>query len=268
MSEPLERIVALGDGELTHLTQWGTTGPALVCVHGITSGRMTWRRFAEHFAARYRVFAYDQRGHGDSAHIHGPMTLERSLRDLDAVRTVIGDPLHALVGHSWGGAVVLRGGRADRIERVIAIDPMIHVSPGTWFAEFVEELREPFALAPAEREPAIREFYKRLPAIEIEGKVHAMRSMSVAAIVALGTENGVDGGRWDLRPDVMAYPKPLWLAIAGVESVVSAADLAFVRERGGPQVRIDVFAGEGHSLQRTAFEHFAARADEFLTSAG
>lgn len=260
MSGVVERLVALGDGELTNLTQWGDAGPVLLCVHGITSGRFTWQRFAEHFANRYRVFAYDQRGHGDSAHVHGPMTLERSLRDLDAVRAAIGDPVHALVGHSWGGAVVVRGGLARGIERVIAIDPMIHVMPGTWFTEFVDDLRAPFAVAPDDRAPVIRDFYAKLHPVEIAGKVHAMRSMSIDPIIALGAVNGVEDGRWDLRPDLVDYPKPLWLAVAGVESVMSADDLAFVRERGGPNVTVDVFAGQGHSLQRTAFEDFVARA--------
>jgi pimeloyl-ACP methyl ester carboxylesterase len=259
-----DRVIQLDDGARTHLTQWGDSGPILLCVHGITSSRMTWWRFAEHFAGSYRVFAYDQRGHGDSANVHGPMTLERSLRDLAEVTAAIGEPIHALIGHSWGGAVVIRGGRETAYERVIAIDPMVKVIPGTWFTEFVDDLREPFSIAPAEREPVIRAFYKTLPPIEIEGKVHAMRTMSIDPIISLGEVNGVEKGRWDLRHDLADYPKPLKLDVAGVDGVMSADDLAFARDHGGPNVTIDVFEGEGHSLQRTAFEKFAEKAAAFL----
>jgi len=43
--------VALGDGKSTRADQWGESGPVLLCVHGITSSRRSWERFAQHFAA-------------------------------------------------------------------------------------------------------------------------------------------------------------------------------------------------------------------------
>lgn len=265
MKPSVHRIVDLGDGTSTHLTGWGEAGPVLVGIHGITSSRMTWVRFAQHFAASYRVFAYDQRGHGDSATIAGPMTLERSLRDLEAVMTAIGEPARALIGHSWGGAVAILGGRRVDCERVVAIDPMIHQAPGTWYADFVDELRVVLATPSKERERVVREHYSALPPIEIDGKVHAMRSMTIEPIVALGDENRVDEGKWDLRPQLVDYPKPLLLAVADPEeSIVAGEDLVFVRLRGGPNVRVEIFAGEGHSLQRTAFEKFAALVEAFL----
>ena len=64
-----------------------------------------------------------------------------------------------------------------------------------------------------------------------------------------------------------AYPKPLLLLLADpADSVVFPADAAFVREHGGPNVSIEVFEGEGHTLHRTAFERFAASVKAFLTS--
>jgi pimeloyl-ACP methyl ester carboxylesterase len=84
----------------------------------------------------------------------------------------------------------------------------------------------------------------------------------------LGAENGADAGKWDLREVVRAYPKPLLLLLADQsDSVVSPEDVAFVREHGGANVTIEVFAGEGHALHRTAFERFAGSVGAFLTSA-
>jgi pimeloyl-ACP methyl ester carboxylesterase len=260
------RPIALGDGAVTQLEVWGEGRPILLCVHGITSSRRSWLRTARYFAADFRVAAYDQRGHGDSAAVAGPMTLERSLQDLAAVAAALDGPIRGLIGHSWGGAVAVLGGRRIAAERMIAIDPMLHQAPRTWAADFVDDVRDILAIEPpAEREAQIRRTFAGLPPIEIDAKVHAMRSMRIDAIVALGAENGVDAGRWDLREAIRDYPKPLFMPLADPsDSVVSPADLAFVREHGGPNVQIEVFTGEGHTLQRTAFDKFAAASAAFL----
>ena len=142
MITSLERRVHFDDGKATKLDEWGESGPVIVCVHGISSSRKSWERLAQHLGASYRIFAYDQRGHGDSAKVTGPMTLERSVRDLEAVIATIDAPIHALIGHSWGGAVVLLGGRRVETTRVVAIDPMIRVMPGTFTGDYVTGLRD------------------------------------------------------------------------------------------------------------------------------
>ncbi len=260
-----EQRVRFDDGASTILDAWGESGPVIVCVHGISSSRKSWERFAQHAGASYRIFAYDQRGHGDSARVTGPMTLERSYADLAAVIETIGEPVHALIGHSWGGAVVLGGGRRVAAARVVAIDPMIRQLPNMWATDFVDDLRPTLALPPDQREAAIRELYADLPPVEIEAKVHAMREMSIEPIVALGAQNHADSGDWDLRETVLGYPKPLLLLLADPgESVVQLEDVDLIERDGGPNIRVETFAGEGHSLQRTAFDRFAVMTGEFL----
>jgi pimeloyl-ACP methyl ester carboxylesterase len=259
------RQVELGDGAVTAVEQWGETGPFLLCVHGITSSRASWRRTAEYFSAKYRVIAYDQRGHGDSAVVAGPMTLERSVSDLGAVAATLHGPIRGLIGHSWGGAVAILGGRRIACERVIAIDPMVHQAPGVWTVDFVDDVRDVLAVPRPERIVAIREMFAALPPVEIAAKVHAMQSMRIETIEALGAENAADEGKWDLRETVRDYPKPLLMLLADpTDSVVFPDDVAYVRANGGPNVAIEVFAGEGHTLQRTAFERFAVTSERFL----
>jgi pimeloyl-ACP methyl ester carboxylesterase len=261
------RTIDLGDGDVTTLEQWGESGPAVLCVHGIASSRKSWVRTAEALAGSYRVFAYDQRGHGDSARIGGPMTHEQSLLDLTAVASAISGGVYALIGHSWGGAIVIKGGRRLDVTRVLAIDPMIRQAKGAWAADFVDDLVPLFAVPPVEREAPIRAMFAGSPAIEIDAKVHAMQHMTIDPIVALGADNDADAGKWDLRDDVRAYPKSLLLLLADPSgSVVFPDDVAFVREYGGANVTIDVFEGEGHTLHRSAFERFAGAADAFLRS--
>jgi len=259
------RTIDLGDGDSTTLEQWGDRGPALLCVHGITSSRKSWARTAEALAGEVRVFAYDQRGHGDSAAIVGPMTHAQSVRDLLAVERAIDGGAHALLGHSWGGTIVLRAGRESACRGVMAIDPLIRAERGAWQAEFVDDLVAVLGEPPETRERAIREMFAGLPPLEIDAKVHAMRRMTIEAIVALGSENGADDGEWDLREVVRAYPKPLLLMLADpAQSVVVPQDVEFVRANGGAEVTVDVFAGEGHTLHRTAFERYAGAVAQFM----
>jgi len=255
--------VALGDGHETIVESWGTRGPVVLCVHGITSSRRSWTRLGERLAATHRVFAYDQRGHGDSADVAGPMTLERSVADLEAVAATLPGSVHVLVGHSWGGAVALLGGRTLEPARVVVVDPMVRVMPSTFEREYVDDMRDLFAYDPAAREPAIRDMYAGLDATDVDAKLHAMTDMSIATLEHLGRENDVDGGRWNLYDRIAHYPVPLLVCVAGVESVLSSDDRDVLRERGGPNVTIRVFENEGHNLHRSAFEAFASALESF-----
>ena len=62
------------------------------------------------------------------------MTLERSVEDLADVVASLGELVHAVLGHSWDGAVVVAGGRRLDVARVVASDPMLRVHPGVWCA--------------------------------------------------------------------------------------------------------------------------------------
>lgn len=246
------------------MEQWGERGPLVVGVHGLGSSRRGWARIGERLAERYRVVAYDQRGHGDSD-VKGPMAFERSVADLAEVVTSLGEPVHALIGHSWGGAVVVAGGRRLEVARVVAIDPMLRVAPGVWSAQTLPEYRRQVAQPLEEREASIRRSFAALPEIEIVSKLHATRRLTIEPVEALGAENDIDGGGWDLRELVAAYPKPLLLALADPKrSVVPDDERDAFRLGGGEHVRVEVFPGASHSLQRDAFDRVMPVVEEFL----
>jgi pimeloyl-ACP methyl ester carboxylesterase len=263
-----EHRLALADGAETTVQQWGTRGPIVVAVHGLGSSRRGWARIGEHLAGRYRMVAYDQRGHGDSS-AQGPMTLERSVADLGEVIASLGEPVHALMGHSWGGAVAVVGGRELDAARVVAIDPMLHVEPGVWSAQTLPEYQRMLGQPLDEREASIRLSHTGLPEVEVESKLHAARRITLPPVVALGEENAIDAGRWDVRELVAGYPKPLLFALADPRrSVVTASQRPPLSERGGTRVQIEVFEGASHSLQRDAFDRFIPVLERFLEASG
>lgn len=260
----MEREISLDDGTSTTLESWGETGPVILCIHGITSSRKSWERTATALCDSHRVFAYDQRGHGDSAFVRGPMTLERSLADLRSIALAIGERA-AIIGHSWGGAVALLGGRQPFATKVVAIDPMVRVLPGTWRKEYLDDAELDLAMAPSALAAELRRRLASWDESDLLGKLHAVQNMRADAVEHLGSENRVDEGGWDLRGEVAAYPKPLLILAAGPnESVMSQEDLGFVRSQGGPRVELQIFEGEGHNLHRTAFGRYIAATKDFL----
>jgi non-heme chloroperoxidase len=260
-----EEVVRLDDGALTTLERWGERGPVMLCVHGMTSSRKSWERFALHYADRYRVYAYDQRGHGDSAALTGPMSLHRCLLDLYNVMEAIPERIEVLAGHSWGGAVAILGGRRFDVGGIVAVDPMIRQAGNAWYDEFLADLRALFAHKGTARDAKVEEEYRSQgwDEMDVERKKHAVRNMTAAPIERLRDDNPPKS--WDLRGDLENYPKPLLLVMAGAqESIVTLEDLKTVRERGGPNVAIRVFEDQGHNLHRTAFERFTKEMDAWF----
>lgn len=249
MTAEIRRVV-LESGATTTVECWGDAGPAVLCVHGISSSRRDFTRLGEALASTHRVFAYDQRGHGDSE-TNGPMTLAALAADLRAVADSIGT-VTAVVGHSWGGAVALVGG--PKVARaLVLIDPMIRVVPGTFERDYVAELAPLLAHAPgAQRDGAVRDAFADADARDRDGKVHAMARLELETLRRLGHDNDADDGGWDLRERLGTLKIATTILLAGDDSVVAADDLA---QRNG-RVRVDTFAGHGHALHRSAFERF------------
>jgi pimeloyl-ACP methyl ester carboxylesterase len=257
----IERIT-FDDGATTLLERWGTSGPLLVCVHGMTSSRRTWLRLADRFSDRYRVVAYDQRGHGDSAQVVGPMSLARGVRDLHEVLAALGEEPLALIGHSWGGAVVLSGG-AKAARAVVAIDPMMRQAPDAWYDEFIAELDEQFRAVDDARAAAFRAEYADWHARDLEGKVHAVATMTSAPIAGLRDEN--PSASWNLLDLAIGYPIPLLLAMADREkSIVVAEDYDLTRNRAAGNVEVVEFEALGHNLHREDFAAFEETLAGFL----
>lgn len=260
-----EFSVTFADGAKTVVETWGDRGQPLLCVHGMVSSRKSWVRLAQRLDGKYRVVAYDQRGHGDAAACKGPMTLAQQVEDLLETEAALPEPPIALVGHSWGGAVAILGGRELPVRGVIAIDPVLRVHGQTFHADYVEDAEAMAALGPQDREQFVLTHYAAWHPLDIAGKWHAVQSMTADPIVRLGVENHADDGGWNILDAVAHYPKPLEIyAAATAESVMSEDDVAHLRSEGGPKVRVVDFPDEGHNLHRTGFDAFAAEVERFL----
>lgn len=144
---PAGRFIELSAGKL-HVIEKGTGERTIVLVHGAGANAMGWYSVHNTLAEHARVIAIDRPGHGFSDRIsdtaRDPAEQARIIHEaLEAEG--IEDPI--MVGHSWGGALVLAYGIAypDDISGIVALaaashpDPVIDAEPvsgGTiWFQE-------------------------------------------------------------------------------------------------------------------------------------
>jgi pimeloyl-ACP methyl ester carboxylesterase len=105
--EALERRVEL-PGVTLRVREWPAHGSPVVLVHGLASNSRIWDQVAPLLAARHHVVALDQRGHGLSDRPTDGYAFERVVADLHGVISTLGLDRSTLVGHSWGGNVVLQ----------------------------------------------------------------------------------------------------------------------------------------------------------------
>lgn len=91
--------VPFDGGELA-VTTWGSSGPAVLLMHGWGGARAQMTSFVDPLLfAGYRVVAYDQPAHGES---HGKTTnLLEIAPTMDLIAQREG-PFHAIMGHSFG----------------------------------------------------------------------------------------------------------------------------------------------------------------------
>jgi pimeloyl-ACP methyl ester carboxylesterase len=233
----------------------------------MTSARKSWSRTAGALELAYTVFAYDQRGHGDAASVHGPMTFERIVQDCVQVADTIPGGVDTIIGHSWGGSTAILAGLKLGVSRIVSIDPLFHVRRLDWRKYWHDEMDPILNLQGAERERKIIEEYRDLPEVDVQAKIHALRDMTIDPLIDIGLQNGSDEGKLDLRETIVNYPKPLLMMLADEkESVVHPKDVAFIREHGGRNVTIKVFPGEGHSLHRTAFDEYMRVLNAFISA--
>ncbi len=107
-----------------HYRDWGASGRPLVLLHGLASSSHIWNLSAPVLAERFTVLALDQRGHGESARPDDGYDFDSVSGDLDAFITALDLEAPVLVGHSWGGSVVVHyaASHPDKVAGIVLVD--------------------------------------------------------------------------------------------------------------------------------------------------
>jgi pimeloyl-ACP methyl ester carboxylesterase len=123
---PLGECVTVGH-ERVHLWDRGS-GPAVVLLHGASANLRDWTfSLAEPLSRKYRVIAFDRPGFGWSTRTGSPFSVARQVTVMRAALRERGVEKAILVGHSFGGAVVMAWALAHPDE-VIGVLPVSGVT--------------------------------------------------------------------------------------------------------------------------------------------
>ena len=105
-------------------------GEALVYLHGGFSDSGELDPVRDSYAARFRVYTPDRRGHGRTPDVDGPLDFDRTAADTIAfLEEVVGGPAH-LVGYSDGATTALHVAlrRPDLVNRLVLISGQFHAA--------------------------------------------------------------------------------------------------------------------------------------------
>jgi pimeloyl-ACP methyl ester carboxylesterase len=261
-----------------HYTEWGEShAPAVVLLHGITGHARTWDDEARALAARYRVLALDQRGHGDSAPApDGDYTTVTLADDLAAFADALDLARMRLVGLSMGGrvAIAFAGRQPGRVERLVVVDIGPDVAPvgrarvGTLMGASPERfatLEEAIAYSRANN-PRYGDAQLRR---RVEHGVRPLPDGGLTWKYDRALREAVRLGRWRDPTDLW----PLWNAITcptllvrGEESDILSTDIAKRMLETQPNAHLVEVSGAGHTVPGDQPEVFLALLLDFLSS--
>ena len=121
------------DGVPVHYLSWNaheTTKPGLLFAHGFRAHARWWSFIAPFLMERYRVYALDFAGMGDSGN-RAEYPMSSFSHDIMGVLDHAGVSQPVLVGHSFGGSRVIQTcfEHPGRIRRAVIIDSHVHLGP-------------------------------------------------------------------------------------------------------------------------------------------
>jgi pimeloyl-ACP methyl ester carboxylesterase len=134
-----------GDPKIAHYDSGGGVAgePPIVLLHGVTLRSEDWENIFPRLATRYRVVAYDARGHGKSGRA-STYALDDLVSDLLRLLREIAQAPAILIGHSIGGATALvAAAREPSLVRGLVLeDPWLAQYRDTkWRAPYFTRLR-------------------------------------------------------------------------------------------------------------------------------
>ncbi len=274
------RVFQAGDVTLYYEVRGAASGTPLFVVNGGPGFDHMYVHCSNAWdvlAKKQKVVFYDQRGNGRS----GPLkqgqscTLADQVADLDSLRAHLGFRRMDLLGHSWGGYLVMAYAsiHPEHIAHLIIVDSAAPKFPDTVFlfkdifpeaterqaaVAFAEELGDSAALKTDLDEYMKLLFYSPEKRDEFEAQ-HGDYRYSRAVNQAITA----DLARFDLNPELAKFRFPT-LVITGRYDINVAPSVAWKIHRAIPKSEFAVFERSGHIPYFEEPVAFVARLEAFL----
>lgn len=256
-----------------HYLSWGAEQfeyPSAVLLHGVTSSAQSWVRVGPALANRYRVYALDMRGHGDSIKpSKGAYSLRHTADDVAAFIDILGLERPLLMGHSWGGAtaMVLASGSESQkpvspFSYVILEDPAYNFGlsgseeRAIFYAKDIGRPTDELRTEITADNPGWTE-------ADIEGKIEALHKVTREAVLSVFSEAGEEG---DLLPLLTRIAAPTLLMRADASLGTTLDEVAWEQAKqylpkNSSAVQIN---GASHNIHRSKFDDFMQALNDFL----
>ena len=226
-------------------------------MHGNGGNLTQWRAQLDHLRPSRRAVAFDLRGMGQSAPAaDGDYSLEAMASDVEAVADALHLRRFVIVGHSYGGAVVMAYAAKypHRVAGVVLADSAgnVRISPEQ-AQKFLDALRKnKDAVVAAWFAPILKPSGDAVRKAVLESEHNTSVEVIASALAGLP--------KVDLTPLVAAYHGPrLAIAAADIEGP-SSFHMQFT------DVPVKKIHGAGHWLMMDKPDEFNAILDEFLAS--
>ena len=269
-----------GDPKIVYYDSGGGAAgePPIVLAHGVTLRAEDWENIFPRLATRYRVIAYDARGHGKSGRAP-TYALDALANDLiRVVRELAGGPAIA-VGHSIGGATALVAAarEASLFRGLVLEDPWLALYRDTkWRVPYFTAIRatldqrdDPSAFAKALSRVALPEQGPR--GERTIGEVRGFYSAERLATYYKDADPAVIDQILTPDPDgaaaIAAAPKkvrcPVLLLAAGTGSALAEGETDRLASAFA-DVKVMRFPGVGHRIHGLRPEPFLDALEPFL----
>ena len=280
-ADPAGRLIDGPAGKLYVETRGTAPGRPLLIVNGgpgFDHGYLVTSPVWDELARTRRVVMYDQRGTGKSMAVKPgtPLTLADQLADLEAVRKSLGGQDVDLLGHSYGGAVVMAytARFPDRVRRLLIVDSAAPKWTETVFLfkqvypegsermdgfEFGAQFHDQAAI-----DAQIREYLSMI-FWDPDHRDAFLKQYSGSSFRRHVNEPlDADMGKYDLNPEIAKFRLPV-LVITGRYDMNVAPVVAWKIHRAIPGSQLVIFERSSHLPFLEEPERFKKVVEEFLS---
>jgi 3-oxoadipate enol-lactonase len=243
-------------------------GPPIVLSHGLQSSHFSFKLILDYLGERFRIFALDKRGHGDSEKPPGPYRIQDFVDDLLGFLDTQGLERVDFLGHSMGGrtGTLFAIEHSDRLNRLMLVSSSAGPPSGAYRKHFEMLLQ----LADQEGMEAVfnhEEFRRLLPPKLLKGpfaEEYRRRFLKNTPETYAATANALFTMP-DLTGRLGEITVPTWICYG--ENDPGPLDFSDVYLDRIPNCTRVILPGSGHFPIWDKTEAFLAALEDFLVKA-
>jgi pimeloyl-ACP methyl ester carboxylesterase len=238
-------------------------GPAVILLHGITDSSVSFREVLPLIDKKYRVYALDQRGHGDSDKPKTGYEMKDFAADVAAFMEVKGIAKAIVVGHSMGSFVAMQTAldHPQLVERLVLVGtaPKANKPETVDFVKVINQLTDPVPATFAREfvvstsSPAVKaEFVDALTAETMKLPAHVWKSALAGALAR------------DFTPDLGRIRVPVTIFWGAKETMFVRQDQDALTS-GLPKAKLIVYPDSAHAPHWEEPAKFASDLNKVLS---